>query len=284
MGCSYLRVLVVAGLLASPAFVAIPACKKKPKSPAPETSNPDPNSPPDSNPTPYPPPATGEPGFAVPPATPIFSATTAGVMQRLSQENAQQIGRALHDFHAAYGFFPAGYADRSGQPGLSWRVAILPFMEQENLFKQFKLDEPWNSEHNRKLVDKMPKVFRPGNQDTFGYTFYRGFTGPNTWLPPLNLKGEAGQPLKGVSMPQISDGLSNTILVAEAATPVIWTKPDELVFTPNDIPKIGGGVFPTGAVVILADGRPQFVKKSITAATLAAAITINGGEIVNLDE
>ncbi|MCS6866806.1 MAG: DUF1559 domain-containing protein [Gemmataceae bacterium] len=281
MCCVHLRIVTVAALIVSLGFLALPACKKKPKSPATDSSNNPANTPPEPHPNPYPNPTPGEAGFAAPPSTPIFSAATAGVMQRLAQENAQQIGQALQDFHAAYGFFPAGYADSSGQLGLSWRVALLPFLEQENLFRQFKLNEPWNSEHNRKLIDKMPKVFRPGNQDTFGYTFFRGFTGPNTWLPPLSRKGEAGQLLPGVSMAQISDGLANTILVAEAATPVIWTKPDELVFAPNNVPKIGGGVFPTGAIVIFSDGRPQFVKKSIAEQTLAAAITINGGEIVN---
>src|SRR5262245_39481877 len=75
----------------------------------------------------------------------------AGVLQRpRSSNNLKEIGLALHNYHAAHNHFPpAAICDKDGQPLLSWRVAILPYIEQANLYRQFKLDEPWDSEHNK---------------------------------------------------------------------------------------------------------------------------------------
>jgi hypothetical protein len=205
-------------------------------------------------------------------------------MRVLAQNDLRQIGAALHRFHDDYGAFPAGYADKDGKPGLSWRVAILPYIEQDTLFRQFKLDEPWDSEHNKALISKMPAMFAPPRTNTNGYTFYRGFTGPNTWLPPQQQPGRPGQALLGVKRTQISDGTSTTILIAEAHDPVIWTKPDELVFDPNNLPKLGGSVFKSGTHVGLADGSVRFLRQTVSPKTLANAIQINDGNFVNFDE
>jgi hypothetical protein len=126
----------------------------------------------------------------------------------------------------------------------------------------------------------MPKVFAP-DQNVRGWTYARGFSGPNTWLP-AQPPGQPGQPLKGVGLTQISDGTSNTILVAEAAEPVIWTKPDEVAFDPKSPPKLGG-MFESGIVVGMGDGSVRFLAKTIAPKTLANAIQINDGNIVNFD-
>ena len=76
-----------------------------------------------------------------------------------SMNNLRQLMLALHNYHDAHGHFPTDIRDKDGKPLLSWRVHILPYIEQENLYRQFKLDEPWDSEHNKKLVKSMPKVF-----------------------------------------------------------------------------------------------------------------------------
>ena len=72
-----------------------------------------------------------------------------------------KIGVELHRYHDAHGKkLPASaIRDRAGKPLLSWRVALLPHLGQDALYKQFKLDEPWDSEHNRKLIPRMPAVF-----------------------------------------------------------------------------------------------------------------------------
>ena len=66
-----------------------------------------------------------------------------------SKNNLKQIALAMHNYEATYGHFPHDITDKNGKPILSWRVAILPFIEQDNLYKQFKLDEPWDSPNNR---------------------------------------------------------------------------------------------------------------------------------------
>src|SRR5262249_48305784 len=76
-----------------------------------------------------------------------------------SVENLKQIGLAMHNSHAAGGPLPADVVGKNGKVLLSWRVLILPYIEQEALYKKFKLDEPWDSKHNIKLLGDMPKVF-----------------------------------------------------------------------------------------------------------------------------
>ena len=128
----------------------------------------------------------------------------------------------------------------------------------------------------------MPKIFAPPRESTNGYTFYRGFTGPNTWLPQQQ-SARPGQAIMGVKFAQITDGLSNTILVAEAYDPVIWTKPEEVQFDPKAPPKLGG-VFAGGFVAGMGDTSVRFVRNTISPRILASAIQINDGDIVNWDE
>ena len=101
--------------------------------------------------------------------------------QAQSMNNLKQIGLAMHNFHDAKKRFPAsGTKDENGRPLLSWRVHILPYLGEKALFDQFHLNEPWNSEHNRKLVSQMPAVFAaPGSQrnKNEGWTVYREITG-----------------------------------------------------------------------------------------------------------
>src|SRR5438105_14396240 len=75
-----------------------------------------------------------------------------------SQRNLKQIGLALHNFNGTYKQLPPGAVcdKKTGKPLLSWRVALLPFLEHEALFKEFRLDEPWDGPNNKKLLDKLP--------------------------------------------------------------------------------------------------------------------------------
>jgi hypothetical protein len=132
----------------------------------------------------------------------------------------KQIILALHNYHDTFNKADLAIKDADGKPLLSWRVAFLPYIEQDNLYKQFKLDEPWDSENNKKLIDKMPKIYEiEGVAKKPGETHYRTFMGEKAvWAfdRPLNIG-------------QIPDGSSNTVVFVQAAEPTIWTKPDELV-------------------------------------------------------
>src|SRR5262249_24089587 len=143
----------------------------------------------------------------------------------------------MHEYHNQKNALPAAaITDKAGKPLLSWRVAILPYVEQDNLYQQFKLDEPWDSEHNKKLLDKMPPIYRltqPAGQEMKNPP-------PTTHFRVFHGKGAAFEDDKGLTFASFTDGTSNTILIVEATDAVPWTKPDELPFdTKKDLPKLG---------------------------------------------
>ena len=75
--------------------------------------------------------------------------------------NLKQIGLAMHNYHDRHKSLPSAYTvDKAGKPLLSWRVLILPYLDQEALYKEFHLDEPWDSEHNKPLSAMVVKVYR----------------------------------------------------------------------------------------------------------------------------
>ncbi len=202
----------------------------------------------------------------------------AGV-RAASANNLKAIGLALHSYHEAHRAFPpAALTGRDGKPLLSWRVAILPYLDQGLLYKQFKLDEPWDSPANKKLLATMPRFYAApvrGESDAADVTYYRVFTGPGTVF-----EGPRGLRLTG-----ISDGTANTIIVVEAGEPVPWTKPDELPYNAKQskLPKLGGlteGPFN----VLMADGSVRQIRRNFDTRIFRAAITRNGGEAVDLDE
>src|SRR5262245_21218967 len=185
----------------------------------------------------------------------------------------------------------AAFRDRDGKPLLSWRVALLPFIEQGALYNQFKLDEPWDSPNNRALLARMPLTFaRPGEEPgADGLTHYQVFTGKGALFeePPENLVPNPNLPpgmlRKGSGLGQIPDGTSNTIMIAEAKNAVPWTKPADLEYDPNGpLPGLGGR-FSAGFNAAMADGSVRFVRYSNAESTVRALITRNGGEVLPPD-
>ncbi|MBA4186867.1 MAG: hypothetical protein C0467_02495 [Planctomycetaceae bacterium] len=269
-------------------LLTLPACGKKPTATVPDST---PAPVPGPKPQPGQNPGTGtnpgvltDPSLPNPPAQkPLFSlAVTVAAARDAHLTNLKQIGLGFQNANDTFQNIPTGIADKNGKVGLSWRVALLPFLEQENLYKEFKLDEPWDSEHNKKLIVKMPKIYAPSNMNTFGYTFYRSFSGKDTVMPPPTRMFAAGATVTAMSLATIPDGSSNTLLVAEAYDPVIWTKPDELAFTPGSPPKLGGGVFSNGFCALFADGTARFLPMNLTPAELSNLIQTNDGKTVNL--
>jgi hypothetical protein len=207
-----------------------------------------------------------------------------------SANNLKQIGIALHALHDSYGFFPsAGINDVKGKPLLSWRVAILPFIEQGNLYTRFRFDEPWDSEHNKKLLPRMPSVYAPppGVKTKQPHsTFYRGLAGKEALFvvggpSPGGVAGRLPRPSFGRRMVAITDGASSTLMVVEAGEAVPWTKPDDLVYDAKKlVPKLGGA-FPEGFHALFADGAVRLIKKDIDEKTLRRLITVAGGEVID---
>src|SRR5262249_19251820 len=92
-------------------------------------------------------------------AVPIRQAREAARRSQCTN-NLKQIGLAMHDYHRAHGTFPPAYSTSpDGKPLLSWRVHILPFLGQKALYDEFHKDEPWDSEHNKTLISRMPAVY-----------------------------------------------------------------------------------------------------------------------------
>jgi hypothetical protein len=208
----------------------------------------------------------------------------------MATNDLKQIGFAMHNYHESYGRFPPpAIHSKDGQALLSWRVSILPFLEENKLFREFHLDEPWDSPHNRTLIPRMPKVYKPlGDADTEPFsTLYQVLVG----------KGTAFEGNEGINMRQITDGTSNTILVIEAGEAVPWTKPADLIYDPDKpLPKFGGMFkerfrFSTLSYTtyhrfnsVFADGSVHSIQKTIDEMSLRALITRNGGETIISDD
>jgi hypothetical protein len=177
--------------------------------------------------------------------------------------------RAYHDVHK---HLPTqAIYSKDGKPLLSWRVAILPHINQDALYQQFKLDEPWDSPHNIRLLERMPLIYVPVRGDASpGHTHYQVFTGPNTaFNGPLPLR-----------IPEdIPDGTSNTIFIVEADEPVPWTKPADLRLEPGGpLPPLGGlwgGEFYVG---MGAGSVRQVNRETVSDRTLRLAIDPRDGQ------
>lgn len=276
MATPHVRATVGFAFLLVGCLCVLPACKKK-KSSTDGNDSGQPAGYPGSKAGPPGGPQSGEPGRG-----PLLTYTRAGAQG--SVNNLRKLGLAFHNYHDSTGTLPHAIADSSGKPGLSWRVAILPYIEQQNLHRQFKLNEAWDSEHNKKLISQMPSLYAPPGVSTNGQTYYRSFTGQGTVMPPPTKSAQAGQAFRGVGLLNITDGTANTIMIAEASEPVIWTKPEELPFTPGKPPKLGGTVFAEGFHATFCDGGVRFLRNSnMDAKNLSNAIQTNDGQIVNID-
>ena len=207
-------------------------------------------------------------------ALPAVQAARAAAMRSQSMNNLKQIGLAMHNHHDVYKAFPGAYiADKEGKPLLSWRVKILPFVEASPLYDQFRLDEPWDSEHNKKLIARMPSVYRsPQSKAGPGMTTYLTVRGKDTMFPGA----------KAIGIRDITDGTSNTIMAVEATdeAAVIWTKPDD--FQPNANNPFKGLVGPRseGFLALLGDGSVRFIGRSIDPEVLRRLFERNDGEAV----
>ncbi len=189
----------------------------------------------------------------------------------------KQIGIALHNFHDVRKSFPAPAISQEGKPLLSWRVALLPFFEDDeskNVSLEFHFDEPWNSEHNKALVAKMPKVYRCPLSKV-------GDRGRTVYLAPRGNSTIFSGP-EGVSIRKVSDGLSNTIAVVEVDDKhaVEWTRPDDWKFDPAR-PSAGLGGHVAGRLMFLfADGSVHMLRDTIDKDILKGLFTHNGGEVI----
>jgi len=167
------------------------------------------------------------------------------------------------------------YDKYTGKPLLSWRVAILPQLGEAALYKQIRLDEPWDSPHNRQFWDRMPMAYElPGLPASGGLTAIQVFTGP--WTP---FRGHTGPTVPN----GFPDGMSRTILIIEAAVAVNWMQPEDIdvqKVDPDDIRASLGNRTGKGPLVSAADGHTGYLPVTGTNDGLKASITPNGNELL----
>jgi prepilin-type processing-associated H-X9-DG protein len=218
---------------------------------------------------------------------PAVQAAREAARRMQCTNNMKQIGLAILNYEQSYKCFPPAYlADKNGKPMHSWRVLILPYMESgENLYTQYRFNEPWNSPHNMSLAGQMPAVYRcpTEGEANRSLTSYAMLVGPHA----------ISDGPKSRRIGDIKDGLSNTIMVAECAGAGInWLEPrdlktEEMTFHiktmgedeppgKHDISSAHAGV----ANVLFCDGSVRSLSSSMDPKVLEALITIDGGEKV----
>lgn len=214
---------------------------------------------------------------------PLFSSAREPTRRATCANHIFQIGKALLNYESVHRRFPPAYStDKDGRPLHSWRVLLLPFLEQDELYRQIRLDEPWDSPHNRAVFDAnpMPYAFGCPTDREAGKkeTNYVMIVGPGTFSDGPN----------SVRFKQITDRADNTIAVVEIADSGIhWAEPrdlkaDEMSYRINDPdqPSISSHHH-GGAHAVFVDGSYQFLEDSTDPETVKALTTIAGGEDVN---
>jgi hypothetical protein len=214
-------------------------------------------------------------------ALPVVQKVRSAAARTKSMNNLKQIALAMHNYESAMGRMPsAAICDKNGKPLLSWRVAILPYIEQENVYSRFKLDEPWDSEHNMKVgssvrINAYEDPRMPGDPKKPQTTYYKAFVGPGAGFETKN-------PLR---FGDFTDGTSNTVMVAAAGEPVVWWKPDDFEFdAKKKLPDVGKPF--DVLLVAMFDGSVRALQPSSIKdfeAKFKAMVTRNGGEVIDWD-
>jgi prepilin-type processing-associated H-X9-DG protein len=193
--------------------------------------------------------------------------------------NLKQIGLALHNYVSANNTLPPAYTvDDQGRPLHSWRTLILPYLEQEPLYRTIDLTKPWNDPANAKalatalLVYQCPESAGPPNTTT-----YLAIVGPNDCFLPREPRSRA----------EIRDGTASTLMVIEAGEEdaVPWMAPvdadESLVMRLGPTTKLH---HPGGTNAGFVDGSVRFLKTSIRPEVRRALMSISGNDTPASDE
>lgn len=176
---------------------------------------------------------------------PAMQAAREAARQSVCSNNLRSIAFAMHDHETASGLIPAAITDADGKPLLSWRVAILPSLEEKALYDDFHLDEPWDSPHNRALIPRMPAIYACPSADVEnGKTRYLLVDGPGSAFEQSRLQAgeDPAARIVGARLQDIenAEGAAVTLMVVEAPgdRAVEWTRPEELPMSPADASRL----------------------------------------------
>jgi Protein of unknown function (DUF1559) len=218
----------------------------------------------------------------------LWDASSGRQYARASQcrNNLRQIVLALHDYHDVHNCFPPAYlADENGRPMHSWRVLILPFLDEKELYEQYRFDEPWDGPNNSRLTGGIPYLLRCPSEPWTTNTNYFLIAGDGTaWADGRTPR-----------IDDFTDGLAETIIVVEVANSnVLWTEPHDLAMDEamrgiNWAPGMGissrhplGGrrEKPESANVAFGEGQPVNLKNDFPLDEFERLLTHQGGEAV----
>lgn len=208
-----------------------------------------------------------------------LASVQAAVSLTQARNNLKQVLLAFHNHHDIHKTFPQAYSvDANGQPLLSWRVHILPFLGKKELYDQFHLNEPWDSEHNKSLIPQIPDTYSGTDTPELtsqGRTRIVVPTGP----------GMAFEGKDPIHLRDFLDGTSNTVMAVEVASSaaVIWTKPDDLIVDVNMPHQSLQGSRGDSFSVAFADGSAKTLKSTIAADVLKALFTRKAGDLIPIN-
>lgn len=186
-----------------------------------------------------------------------------------SANNLKQLSLGMHNYHDVNKGFPPAVIIGPNGDRHSWRIAILPYIEQGQLYDQYRFDEPWDSANNTKVMKQMPAVFRhPNDPAGATNTRYLALTGPGTVFAKEN---------EQATFRDITDGSSNTIMFLSGESNVPWTKPQDIEYDPEKNISMESLPFKDGFQASLFDGSVQFYPKDLDPKTLHLLIQANDG-------
>ena len=204
-----------------------------------------------------------------------------------AERNLHQVAIGLHNHHDVYSTLPspANY-DAGGKPLLSWRVHLLPFLEQDNLHRRFHLDEPWDSPHNQQLISEIPSVYRMrGDTSAEGKTRILAAAGKDTVFESPQ-GGFPRSPQSGITFGAVTDGLSNTVMLLEvpAEQAVIWTKPDDWQVSPQQLDTLASDLAQGKTYrMVMGDASIHSLTDGISRDMLRRLFDRHDNEVVDLD-
>ena len=207
-----------------------------------------------------------------------------GAAQRqVSMNNLKQIMLAMHNWADVHGGrFPPPVIygkDGKGKVPHSWRVELLPYLDQQRLYEAYNFDESWDSETNKKVLAQIPPFFRhPLDDEKSTNAAY--FVVTTEMLLAENAEKQlptAFSKRDGVRFADMLDGTSNTLGVVEAKRDIPWTRPDDILFDPDkDAPSLGG-YFKEGFLVGICDGSVRFISNKVEPKVLKLLIMPQDG-------
>jgi hypothetical protein len=200
--------------------------------------------------------------------------------QAASLNNLKQLTIAVLAFHDVQNRFPRSgeppQGNPIGPPVLSWRVHLLPYVEQGPLYVQIRLNEPWDSAHNRQFWNRMPSIYQLPGKPNDGKTYYQVFRGNDSVFPD---KGS-------IRITDITDGTSNTLAIVEAADSVNWMQPTDIPFQLNQpklLDRVGNHWGDDTFAASFCDGTVRNLRRTMQPRTLEALITRAGNEVAPID-